>query len=108
MDDDAITKEVITLAKEIEYAVADVVVCSYNSFILTTKEGAVFKLCLHNSGLEVVSLDHYTPPNKEAIVDLGQIFETVYSFLSLVSPSYRNLFANSLAKKLSSLETKHE
>ena len=108
MDDEDIRNEVAAITKEIEYAVTDVVVCSINSFYLTTKEGAKFKLRLSNSGLEIVTLDQYTPHNNEAAVIVGQIFETIYSFLSVVSPSYRNLFATSLAQKLATLATKHE
>ena len=103
-----IKSEILAITKEIEYAVTTVKISSVNSFTLTTKEGAVFNLCLRSFGLEVVSLTQYNSSCEEETVAVGQIFETIYSFLTTVSPSYRQLFANSLAQKLSSIASKHE
>ena len=103
MDDEDIKNEVAAIVKEIEYAVTSVKISSVDTFCLTTKEGALFSLRLINAGLEVVTVEEYHPLSNKNKVIVGQIFETIYSFLTVVSSSYQSTFASAVSQKLSSL-----
>ena len=104
-NDDLVKNEISAIIKEIAYAVKKVEICDdcINSFLLTTKEGITYQLTLHNTGLEVVSVHGDSGSENKIIVAVGDIFETVYSFLNKVSFSYRKLFAEKLSEKLTLL-----
>ena len=106
MDDEDIKNEIAAIAKEIEYAVEKVEIspnCN-KTLLLTVKEGVTYRLLLRHCGLEVTSVHLGGSSNQLPSVNVGQVFESIYSFLDKVSPSYRHSFARSLSDKLSYLK----
>lgn len=66
---------------------------------ITTQEGRRLCVCLDKHGFQVVGDDHNTiTSDKDS--DQNPIFETVYSLMEYISPSYHKLFSEQLIKKL--------
>lgn len=103
MDNEGIKNEISAIVKEVEYAVKEIKLCDdcFDSFVLVTKEEIEYKLTLRNTGLQVVFV--HALSDCESEVAVGEVYESIYSFLNKVSSSYRELFAKSLSKKLSLL-----
>ena len=104
MEDEHVQNEIATICKEVKNAVKNIAVCdnSINSFVVTTQEGITYKLTLSSAGLLAVVLTENKFCADIPNID-GEIFESIYSFLSKISPSFRSIFAKTLAKKLSEL-----
>lgn len=97
--------ELKSIIEEIRFSVADVSISSLPSgelasyFNLQTKEGKRMCVMMSRQGFQVVGNDY----DVRGIED-GQCYETVNALLDSLSPAYRRLFSEALAKKLQELE----
>ena len=72
---------------------------------LTTREGLTFCVCLSSNGFRVVGRDY---DRNDIAEDEAEVYESIYSLLTAISPSYQHTFSEAVTSKLNQLvDTDH-
>lgn len=98
-------EELKSIIEEIRFGVTEVGMSTLPAnelasyFNLQTKEGVRMCIKMSRQGFQVVGNDY-----NFSDVENGQCFESINALLDSLSPAYRRLFSEALAKKLQALQ----
>jgi len=110
LNEDGWKEEAIAVIKDVEKYVELILIsdqldssCHQVHLNLTTKEKQRFTVELSAQGFRVVGLEHNTTSDPS-----DSIFETPYSLLDSLSPTYRESFGEDLTKQLMKLQVQRQ